>query len=142
MVQLIERPIGTHSRHSRFCHRQERPPLAIRLAELLRENGATKHHPQYGQTRKHRRKNYLPLGQKTTPLVELTPLHLATRSGYEEIAALLIANGADVNVRMAYGTYRGKTSLDMAIIRKHNDFAALLRRNGGKTSAELKAEGK
>ena len=36
----------------------------------------------------------------------------------------------------------GMTPLDMAIISNHNEIAALLRKHGGKTGDELKAEGK
>jgi len=64
-----------------------------------------------------------------------TPLHFA---GTIEIAELLIANGADVNVKMV----KGKTPLDRAIDRKHTETADLLRKHGGKTGEELKAEGK
>ena len=63
-----------------------------------------------------------------------TPLHYAAR--HMEIAALLIANGADVNVKMD-----GKTILDSAKYRNPK-FADLLRKHGGKTGEELKAEGK
>ena len=55
---------------------------------------------------------------------------------------LLIANGADVNAK----DEDGLTPLDIATHPENpNDTAetaALLRKHGGKTSAELKAEGK
>jgi ankyrin repeat protein len=43
-----------------------------------------------------------------------------------------------VNVKNAYGT----TPLDWAIMSKHTETADLLRKHGGKTGEELKAEGK
>jgi ankyrin repeat protein len=36
----------------------------------------------------------------------------------------------------------GMTPLDMATFGNHNEIAELLRKHGGKTGAELKAEGK
>ena len=73
----------------------------------------------------------------------ITPLHWA---GTKEIAELLIANGADVNA-MDDGA---ETPLDCAIQEGHTETADLLntetadllRKHGGKTGEELKAEGK
>ena len=62
-----------------------------------------------------------------------TPLHIATR----EVAESLIANGADVNAKGF-----GGTPLDLAIKYNHTEIADLLRKHGGKTGEELKAEGK
>ena len=67
-----------------------------------------------------------------------TPLCEAAGGGHKEVVELLIAKGADVNVKNAYGT----TPLDWAIMSKHTETADLLRKHGGKTGEELKAEGK
>ena len=66
-----------------------------------------------------------------------TPLHRATE-GYMEIVELLIAKGADVN---ATDMYR-RTPLDMVIGLRRAATIDLLRKHGGKTRRELKAEGK
>ena len=63
-----------------------------------------------------------------------TPLHEAATYGDEEVAELLIANDADVNAKDNAGT----TPLDWA----SGKMADLLRKHGGKTGEELKAEGK
>ena len=60
-----------------------------------------------------------------------TPLHLAA---IKETAELLIAKGTDVNAKID----DGKTPLDSA----DGETADLLRKHGGKTGEELKAEGK
>ena len=57
--------------------------------------------------------------------------------GNKEIAGLLTAQGADVNVKAD----KGFTPLDVAIQRKHTGTADLLRKHGGKTGEELKADG-
>jgi ankyrin repeat protein len=64
----------------------------------------------------------------------LTPLHHAAWVGEKEIAELLIVNGAVVDAK----DYDGKPPLDWAA----NDTIDLLRKHGGKTGEELKAEGK
>ena len=69
----------------------------------------------------------------------LTPLHFAASAGHEEVAKLLIAKGADLNARMKGGGY---TVLDLAYLKDHIGLADLLRKHGGKTVEELKAEGK
>ena len=67
-----------------------------------------------------------------------TALHKAVRFGHllssKEIAELLIANGADVNVINEFG----KTTLDWAT----GECAEIIRKHGGKTGEELKAEAK
>ncbi len=52
-----------------------------------------------------------------------TPLYLAAREGYPEIAALLIAQGADLNTA---AEHRGETPLHMAIRQGHVEVAKLL----------------
>ena len=70
---------------------------------------------------------------------ELTPLHWAAREDRKEVAELLIAKRADVNAR----DYAGRTPLDSAaIIADSLENKDLLRKHGGKTGEELKAEGK
>ena len=65
-----------------------------------------------------------------------TPLHRAAKNDHKEIAELLIAKGANVNANR-----RGGTPLDLAIEYRCPDTADLLRKHGGKTGEELKAEG-
>ena len=65
-----------------------------------------------------------------------TPLHSATANDHKEIAKLLIAEGADVNAK----DDKGRTPLDRAV--GNTKTADLLRKHGGKTGEELKAEGK
>jgi len=71
-----------------------------------------------------------------------TPLHYAATRGLKKIIELLIARGADVNTKIEVGDYKGHTPLDGAIQWNHPETADLLRKHGGKTSEELKAEGK
>ena len=63
-----------------------------------------------------------------------TILFIAAHEGHREVAELLIAEGADVNETNG----SGETPLDYA----KGETADLLRKHGGKTGAELKAEGK
>jgi ankyrin repeat protein len=56
----------------------------------------------------------------------------------KEIVELLIAEGADVNAKVD----RGNTPLDWAILNDETETTDLLRKHGGKTGEELKAEGK
>ena len=66
-----------------------------------------------------------------------TPLHDAALFGRNEIAELLIANGANMNAIIVSGRNQGKTPLDLAIWRKKNEAADLLRQHGGRTGEEL-----
>ena len=68
-----------------------------------------------------------------------TPLHHAAVDGRKEIVELLIAKGADVNAK---NNGNGPTPLDLAIQQKKTETVGLLRKHGGKTAEELKAEGK
>ena len=76
-----------------------------------------------------------------------TPLMYAASNGNKEIAELLIAAGAEVNANDG----RGSTPLDYAKVESwahpevkavKRQIADLLRKHGGKTAKELKAEGK
>ena len=69
---------------------------------------------------------------------ELTALHWAAPAGQNEIVELLITKGAGVNAK----SDGGQTPLDGAIQLKRTETADLLRKHGGKTGEELKAEGK
>ena len=66
----------------------------------------------------------------------MTPLHFAAVGDQKEIVELLLASGADVNAK----TDAGETPLDNAIKYKRTETADLLRKHGGKTRKELKAE--
>ena len=67
-----------------------------------------------------------------------TPLHLAAWVGHKEIVELLITADADVNAKGVGGI----TPLDSAINVNLTEIIDLLRKHGGKTGEELKAEGK
>ena len=79
-----------------------------------------------------------------------TPLHTAAdRSkgtaaniSHKEIIELLIAKGANVNAKITSGPIRGYTPLYLAAINNNTEIADLLRKHGGKTGEELKAEQK
>ena len=65
-----------------------------------------------------------------------TTLHAAAVGGSTEVVELLIAKGADLNA----DDVNGKTPLDWS--GGEEETADLLRKHGGKTGEELKAEGK
>ena len=67
-----------------------------------------------------------------------TSLHFAAGGGHKEIVELLIANGADVNFTNPFNL----TALDQASMLNFTETIDLLRKHGGKTGEELKAEGK
>ena len=69
----------------------------------------------------------------------VTPLLGAAEEGHKEVVELLIAKGADVNGK---DDVVGWTPLDWAEETNNKETAELLRKHGGKTSEELKAEGK
>ena len=64
-----------------------------------------------------------------------TPSHFAAQKGDEKILEHLIKKGANINVRNKYS----HTPLDMSL---NNVTTNYLRKHGGKTGEELKAEGK
>ena len=61
-------------------------------------------------------------------------------TGHKEIVELLITKGAYVNAKIEVGKLKGQTPLDLAV--KYKQTADRLRKHGGKTGKELKAEGK
>ena len=67
-----------------------------------------------------------------------TPLHFAAAGDYKQISEVLITNGAKVNATDA----EGETPLDLAIFKRNNETATLLRKHGAKKGEELKAKGK
>jgi ankyrin repeat protein len=80
-------------------------------------------------------------------------LYFAADKGHKEIVELLIANGADVNQTPDWGITpldgaidpsRGsnKKPYTQPILDRYPETADLLRKHGGKTGEELKAEGK
>ena len=71
-------------------------------------------------------------------VLDKTALHYAAAWGRNEIAELLIANGADVNSK----SISGRTPLDIANKNNKSEIANLLRKHGGKIGEELKAKGK
>ena len=74
------------------------------------------------------------------PAVRDTPLFWASALASAKTVELMIANGADVNAKDT--DFNGGTPLDYAVSRKYPETADLLRKHGGKTPEELKAEGK
>ena len=70
--------------------------------------------------------------------IEWSPLHHAVVEGHKEIVKLLIAKGADVN--LVNTKMLDITALDHAEIVNKKDIADLLRKHGGKTAEELKAD--
>ena len=77
-----------------------------------------------------------------------TPLHWAARNGSTQFIELLIAKGGNVNAKdsieakffQATLPSKERTPLDIATLHKHQQLANLLRKNGGKTGEEWKAE--
>ena len=71
-----------------------------------------------------------------------TPLHSAAGKGRKEIVELLIAKGADVNAKGDGGITPLDIAADPSNPNVSTETADLLRKHGGKTGEELKAEGK
>ena len=68
----------------------------------------------------------------------MTPLHHAAYRDNKEVIDLLITEGASINAQDVVG----RTPLNVAIRYKRTKSADLIRKHGGKTGEELKAEGK
>jgi len=84
-------------------------------------------------------KQHIAAGADVNENVLGTPLHWATVNGHKEIAELLIDKGADVNAK----NDEGGTPRDWAeCCADKKEPADLLRKHGGKTGEELKAEAK
>ena len=62
-----------------------------------------------------------------------TPLHWAAAFNREELAVVLLEKGADPNILAG----NGFTALDAAVGQKAHAVATLLKRHGGKRSADL-----
>ncbi len=72
-----------------------------------------------------------------------TPLHKAAFYGMDKIVNILIQKGAKVNpVIQSTVSFNGMTPVDFAIRQNKLKTVDLLRKHGGKTGEELKAEGK
>ena len=68
-------------------------------------------------------------------------IHIAAMQGNLEAVKQHIAAGADVNAKDVNAKdVNGYTPLDWAIFNKDTETAALLRKHGGKTGAELKVK--
>ena len=79
----------------------------------------------------------------------MAPLNAAVELGHKEVVELLIAKGADVNGDMGgsipldlVALMKSQSGLDLATINGLTEIADILRKHGGKTGEELKAEGK
>lgn len=75
-----------------------------------------------------------------------TPLLYAAEYGRNDVAELLITNGADVNTKAKLKNFLTakthiSTPLDSTIVSHNNIAHDLLRKHGGKAGEELKAEG-
>ena len=93
---------------------------------------AWRHHPEVTDfLRKH--------GGKTGAwLNAYNSIHAAARAGHIKAVKQHLASGADVNAK----TMSGFTPLDATSVFNKTETADLLRKHGGKTGEELKAEGK
>ena len=70
-----------------------------------------------------------------------TALNAAVTKGHTQIVELLINNNASINT-LSYKLGKSETPLDVALVNGFTEVSDLLRKHGGKTAEELKAEGK
>ena len=70
-----------------------------------------------------------------------TTLNAAASKGHMQIVELLINNNADINP-VSYKLGKSETPLDAALVNGFIEVSDFLRKHGGKTGEELKAEGK
>ena len=84
---------------------------------------------------------YPKLGISYWAQVEEGLFQLVFDSNIKEIK-LFLSSGVDVNQKIKDGPLKGATSLDAAIGTNKKEIADILRKHGGKTSKELRAEGK
>ncbi len=75
---------------------------------------------------------------KDDNLTVWTPLHKAASRGHNAIVEILLSRSANVNAKDG----SGRSPLDWAVNWNQAETADLLRKHGGKTGEELKAEGK
>ena len=78
-------------------------------------------------------------GPPETPGISI---HIAAINGDIEAIKQHLAAGTDVNAKNVSGQHQGYAPLDVAIKYGRTEIADLLRKHGGKTSEELKAESK
>ncbi len=72
------------------------------------------------------------INTKNKDTMGVTPLHWACYRGYEGIVKNLISQGADVNLVITDGPYKGYTPLKLAKEGGHEDIEKLLKENGAK----------
>jgi hypothetical protein len=80
--------------------------------------------------------------EPTTAKAPDIPLWEAAMRGNIEAVKQHLDAGADVNAKIVAGRKKGMTPLAIANMFSNKEIADLLRKHGGKTGEELKAEGK